>query len=145
MLHTIIIWLRFTSEWHYIYFIHIVAFRKSIMYNKWINTWQLLSMFIELQTASYCTNRPLIELFTGSPHDTKHLLQCPANPTELGFTSLWTKPMPTAIFIGIQLQRGKALDVTTTTIGRYNNKFAGLWENNYYCMSIETIKILINK
>ena len=34
-------------------------------------------------------------------HDTKHLFECPANPTSLTTESLWTKPQEAAAFLGL--------------------------------------------
>ena len=36
-----------------------------------------------------------------SPHDTRHLFNCPDDPTELTVTDLWTRPIQAADFLGL--------------------------------------------
>ena len=35
----------------------------------------------------------------GTPHDSKHLFNCPSNPTDLQVVDLWTKPVLAANFL----------------------------------------------
>ena len=37
-----------------------------------------------------------------TPHDTNHLFNCPANPTPLEASDLWTRPTEAAIFLGLE-------------------------------------------
>lgn len=36
---------------------------------------------------------------SGSPHDVRHLFDCPQHPTDLTTESLWTKPIEAADFL----------------------------------------------
>ena len=39
----------------------------------------------------------------GTPHNTQHLFDCPANPTDCTPTMLWTHPVAIAAFLGLDL------------------------------------------
>jgi hypothetical protein len=48
---------------------------------------------IDPNTANNCG------LCSGTPHDSKHLFNCPRNPTDLSISDLWSKPVQTANFL----------------------------------------------
>ena len=48
---------------------------------------------IDPNTANSCG------LCSGTPHDSKHLFNCPRNPTDLSIFDLWSKPVQTANFL----------------------------------------------
>ena len=52
-----------------------------------------------------------------TPHDTRHLLNCPARPTRLTTRSLWENPVETAEFLELPRvsEDGEYMDWATTT------------------------------
>ena len=41
-----------------------------------------------------------------SIHNSQHLFNCPANPTDLTVTSLWENPVEAATFLGLETKNG---------------------------------------